>query len=111
MIINLNEDNVKKVEDIIKKHDNVIILYFSDLCYHCNVLKPTWFKLCTHVKNSNDVVIINAESNNIKHFKEKYKEGVSGYPTILKYCNGKRKSEYVGERDLRNLKKFITKII
>jgi hypothetical protein len=57
------------------------------------------------------VVIINAESNNIKHFKEKYKEGISGYPTILKYCNGKKKSEYIGERDLRNLKNFVKKII
>jgi thiol-disulfide isomerase/thioredoxin len=110
MIINLNADNnIKKVEDIIKKHDNVIILYFSDLCYHCNVLKPTWFKLCTHFKNTNDVVIINAEFNNIKQLKEKYKEGVSGFPTILKYSNGEKKSEYVGERDLRNLKKFVKK--
>jgi len=55
------------------------------------------------------VVIINAEFNNIKQLKEKYKEGVSGFPTILKYSNGEKKSEYVGERDLRNLKKFVKK--
>lgn len=109
MIINFDKDNIKNIEEFLKLHDNVILLYFSDLCYHCNALKPTWIKLCKYFKNSNDVVIINAESNNIKYFKKKYKNGLSGYPTILKYSNGKKISEYVGKRDLASLKKFVKK--
>lgn len=109
MIVNLNEDNKDNVNDIIKLHNNVIVLYYSDMCYYCNMLKPTWFKLCSSLKNNKDAIIINAESNNIKHLKEKYKEKITGYPTILKYSKGKKNSEYNGERDLGDLKKFVKK--
>jgi thioredoxin-related protein len=109
MIINLNEENKDNVEFIIKKHNNVIIFYYSNMCYYCNILKPIWRNLCMYAKNTKDVVIINVESNNIKHLNKNYKDGLSGYPTILKYCKGKKNSEYTGERNLPDLKKFVEK--
>ena len=109
MILNLNANNKKEIEELVNNHDNVVILYYSVMCYYCNLLKPTWIKLCECLKNKKDIIIVNAESSNIKHFKTKYKKGITGYPTILKFCKGKKKSEYNGNRQLSDLKKFAKK--
>jgi len=109
MILNLNANNKKEIEELVNNHNNVIILYYSVMCYYCNILKPTWIKLCESFKNKKDIIIVNAESSNIKHFKTKYKKGITGYPTILKFCKGKKMSEYDGNRQLSDLKKFAKK--
>jgi len=107
MIISLNKDNKNDIEELINNNNNVIILYYSLTCYYCNILKPTWNKLCENLKNKKGVIIINIESENIKHIKEKYKKDVEGYPTIVKYSKGKKIKEYNGKRELEDLKNFI----
>jgi hypothetical protein len=111
MILNLSENNKDEIEELINNHDNVVILYYSVMCYYCNLLKPTWIKLCEFLKDKKNIVIINVESSNIRHLKTKYIKGITGYPTIIKYCKGKNKSEYNGNRQLSDLKKFCKKII
>lgn len=107
MFYYLNVDNKKEVIDTIIASNNLVILYYSDMCEHCIQLKPTWNKLCDSIKNKKDITIINVEENNIVYLPEKYKKNIQGYPTIIKYSRGK-KSEYEGNRELADLKKFIT---
>jgi thiol-disulfide isomerase/thioredoxin len=109
MIFNLNSENKDDINNILENHDNINILYYSPLCYHCNNLKPTWIKLCDSFKNSKNIIIINASNNNIKNFEEKYRKDITGYPTILKYSKGKKKKEYNGNRNLIDLKNFVKK--
>jgi thiol-disulfide isomerase/thioredoxin len=109
MFYYLDLHNNKEVNDVIVSSNNLVILYYSDMCGHCIQLKPTWNKLCDSIKNKKDITIINVEANNFEHLPEKYKKNIVGYPTIIKYSRGK-KSEYNGTRELADLKKFITPV-
>ena len=110
MFYYLNLHNKKDVNDVIISSENVVILYYSDMCGHCIQLKPTWNKLCDSIKNKKDITIVNVEANNFEHLPVKYKKNIDGYPTIIKYSRGK-KSEYNGNRELTDLIKFITPIV
>ena len=109
MLYYLNLHNKKEVNDSILARDNFVILYYSDMCGHCNQLKPTWNKLCNSIKDKKDITVVNVEANNFEHLPEKYKKNIEGYPTIIKYSCGK-KIEYNGNRELADMKKFIAPI-
>lgn len=110
MFYYLNLHNKKEVSDSIIASNNLVILYYSDVCGHCIQLKPAWNKLCDSIKNKKDITIVNVEANNFEHLPAKYRKNIEGYPTIIKYLRGK-KSEYKGNRELADMKKFITPII
>ena len=110
MFYYLNLHNKKAVNDVLDSSENVVILYYSDMCGHCIQLKPAWNKLCDSIKNKKDITIVNVEANNFEHLPEKYKKNIEGYPTIIKYSRGKN-SEYKGNRELADMKKFITPVV
>ena len=110
MFYYLNLHNKKAVNDVIVSSHNVVILYYSDMCGHCIQLKPAWNKLCNSIKNKKDITIVNVEANNFEHLPEKYRENIEGYPTIIKYSRGKKR-EYKGNRELADMKKFITPVV
>lgn len=107
MFYRLDINNKHEVNDIIIKGDNVVLLYYSDMCGYCIQLKPIWNKLCNSIKNKKDIVIINIEANEIEHLRAKYRKNIEGYPTIIKYSKRKNKIEYKGSRELADMKKFI----
>lgn len=106
MLYYLNFDNKNEVNDSIISGNNVVILYYSDMCGYCIQLKPTWDKLCNSIKNKKDIIVVNVEANNFEHLPAKYKKNIDGYPTIIKYSKGK-KSQYEGNREYADMKKFI----
>ena len=110
MFYYLNLHNKKAVNDVLDSSENVVILYYSDMCGHCIQLKPAWNKLCDSIKNKKDITIVNVEANNFEHLPEKYKKNIEGYPTIIKYSRGKKR-EYKGNRELADMKKFITPVV
>ena len=103
----LTTENKKGVSDVLKTSPNMTILYYWDMCGHCTALKPTWDKLCKKYKNTKDCDILNVEQAHINHLPVKYKTGINGFPTIVKYKNGKKIGEYNDERILKNIDKFI----
>jgi thiol-disulfide isomerase/thioredoxin len=103
----LTTENKKGVSDVLKTSPNMTILYYWDMCGHCTALKPTWDKLCKKYKNTKDCDILNVEQTHINHLPAKYKKGINGFPTIVKYKNGKKIGEYNDERILKNIDKFI----
>ena len=109
MYFNFSETNIAAIHKIIKAHNNVTILYYSDMCGHCIQLKPVWSKICTKCVKSPDVVIINVEQANLNHLDAKYRRGIEGFPTIIKYDKGKKLSEYQGNRTMADIAKFIKK--
>jgi thiol-disulfide isomerase/thioredoxin len=109
MYYNLTETNIAAIHRIIKEHNNVTILYYSDMCGYCIALKPVWAKVCKKCEKSPEVAIINVENNNIKHLDAKYRKGIGGFPTIIKYDKGKKIAEYEGNRTMADIGKFIKK--
>ena len=109
MIYNLTNLNKKDINKILIEHNNVVVLYHSNTCGYCIDLMPFWKRVTKkHVKDNN-VIIINAEANDIKYLRVKFKKNIIGYPTILKYSNGKLIGEYDREKKARKLNNFFTK--
>lgn len=100
-------ENKKHINDIIKKSPNITILFHWNMCGHCAALKPTWDKVCKKYNNVSNCDILNVEVDQLKFMSEKYKKGVQGFPTIIKYKNGKRIGEYNEERSLKMIDKFV----
>jgi len=109
MIFEFNKDSKKDVHKILKQHNNVTILYYSDMCGHCLKLMPVWKRLFKKYDKSKEIAIINVEANNINLLQVKYKKIIEGFPTILKYKNGKLIEEYNGDRKTKSLNIFILK--
>jgi thioredoxin-like negative regulator of GroEL len=103
----LTAENKKGVSDLLKTSPNITILYYWNMCGHCTALKPIWEKVCIKYKNMKDCDILNVEQEQINHLPVKYKKGIHGFPTIVKYKNGKKISEYNDERVFKNLDKFV----
>ena len=111
MIYNLTNLNKKDINKILIEHNNAVVLYHSNTCGYCIDLMPFWKRVTKkHVKDNN-VIIINAEANDIKYLRVKFKKNIIGYPTIIKYSNGKLIGEYDREKKAKELNNFLKKII
>ena len=107
MLYILSAENKKQVGDVLKTSPNITIFYYWDMCGHCTALRPTWDKVCNKYKNASDCDILNVEATHLKHLPVKYKKGINGFPTIVKYNEGKKRGEYDDERVLKKLVKFV----
>jgi thiol-disulfide isomerase/thioredoxin len=110
MLYILSAENKKQVGDVLKTSPNITILYYWDMCGHCAALKPTWEKVCKKYKNARDCDILNVEATHLHLLPVKYKKGVKGYPTIIKYNEGKKEGEYDDERVFKKLEMFVKKV-
>ena len=111
MIYNLTNLNKKDINKILIEHNNAVVLYHSNTCGYCIDLMPFWKRVTKkHIKDNN-VIIINAEANDIKYLRVKFKKNIIGYPTIMKYSNGKLIGEYDREKKAKELNNFLKKII
>jgi thiol-disulfide isomerase/thioredoxin len=107
MLYILTSENKKTISDIIKKSKNITILFHWDMCGHCAALKPTWNKVCKKYNNDAICDILNVELSQINNLCSKYRKGINGFPTIIKYKNGKKIAEYNDDRSFNNIIKFV----
>jgi thiol-disulfide isomerase/thioredoxin len=107
MLYILGAQNKKQVGDVLKTSPNITIFYYWDMCGHCTALRPTWDKVCKKYKNASGCDILNVEATHLNHLPAKYKKGINGFPTIVKYKKGKKEGEYEDERVLKKLDMFV----
>lgn len=107
MLYILGAENKKQVGEVLKTSLNITILYYWDMCGHCAALKPTWEKVCKKYKDASDCDILNVEATHLNHLPAKYKKGINGFPTIVKYKKGVKKGDYEDERVLKKLDMFV----
>ena len=100
-------ENKKHVNDIIKTSPNITILFHWNMCGHCAALKPTWDKVCKKYHKIANCDVLNVEVAQLNNLGKKYKKGVNGFPTIIKYKHGKKIEEYNKERSFANLSRFV----
>lgn len=108
MFFILSKDNKIAINNIIS-NNNCVCLYHWNLCGHCQMLMPTWNKLCRKYQNDKKVVIINIEVEQLPLLKQKFKKHIRGFPTIIKYNGGNALEEYKTERTFAKLDTFIQK--
>ena len=111
MFFILSNENSSIANKLLCK-EYVIILYHWENCGYCQMLMPLWNKLCKKYNKYKDICIINVEVAQMPLLRAKYRKNIAGFPTIIKYQNGKRIQEFNGERTNKQLDTFIkTKII
>ena len=91
----------------------VMILFKAEWCGYCNQFKKRYDELSVTLKGSVIVtkVDIDEESellSNINGFAYGYK--VMGFPTIVLYKDGKYVKTYSGDREIKDLIKFVNTV-
>ena len=104
--MNTDKDDIKQITNEINKDNMCIILIHHKSCGHCIELKPKWEMVKKHHKN-NPIKIIDIEASYLEQFDHPIKNNVTGFPTIMSTLNGKMKNNYMGERSIEGLNKFI----
>lgn len=85
------------------KGDKSLVLFYASWCGHCKKLKPVWDKLA---QNNENMIKINVGDNTPqqKVLIEKY--NVKGFPTMIKFENGKNMGVFEGRTEEEILQYF-----
>tara|TARA_Y100000996_G_scaffold415546_1_gene411018 strand:+ start:8696 stop:9157 length:462 start_codon:yes stop_codon:yes gene_type:complete len=103
-------ENGSKFDEIIKKKPSFVKFYHPS-CGHCREMAPQWDALKDEFKNIKlNVNIIEVHADTLGDIKSDCAKNIPGYPTIMEVKqNGKAGKEYNGNRNVKDLKKFILK--
>lgn len=83
------------------------VKFFAPWCGHCKRLAPTWDELGKKFIGHPDVDIVKVDCT-LEDNKELCNEQeVDGFPSVFLFKNGKRISEYNGNRSLEDLYEFV----
>jgi thiol-disulfide isomerase/thioredoxin len=76
-----------------------LVLFYADWCGHCKKIKPIWDETAASVnKEENKMIKVNCGEGSAADEEVMKKYNIEGYPTIIKFINGKP-FEYKGDRD------------
>jgi thiol-disulfide isomerase/thioredoxin len=94
-----------------------LVMFYADWCGHCNSMKPIWKEVSDEVeaKNNNEtdeskkvkMLKVNCGDDKPEHKDIRETYGVSGFPTIKLFENGKETGEFKGERTKEGLLQFL----
>ena len=103
-------ENGSKFDEIIKKKPSFVKFYHPS-CRHCREMAPQWDALKDEFKNIKlNVNIIEVHADTLGDIKSDCAKNIPGYPTIMEVKqNGKAGKEYNGNRNVKDLKKYILK--
>ena len=104
-MLQLTGKTFKKVTD----SGSFFVKFYAPWCGHCQKLAPVWAKLAEMLADNRAVNIAQIDCTTSGDMCTEF--GVRGYPTLLWIQDGKKTSEYQGDRSLEDLKTFVTKMI
>ena len=81
------------------------VKFFAPWCGHCKRLQPVWQELAKTFEANLDVTI--AEMDCTDSIKVCTKQGVRGYPTLLLYTSGVKRSKHAGSRSIDDLVEYV----
>ena len=95
--------------DIIDKTKPKIYLFKASWCGHCQHLKSTWKKLKKKYNKDCEFIELDFDKDNEKI--KNWNPEIEGFPTIYGVSVDNNKIEHQGSNDLKNLSKFVEKIL
>jgi thiol-disulfide isomerase/thioredoxin len=104
-ILKGKKDNYKKIfTDLLKNNKCLTVAIVADWCGHCQNLKPLYETAYQKVNCNKGIecVYIETTLDDSKIFLDCIKYDVKGYPTILRFHDGKLLDEYNGKRHGNN---------
>ena len=110
-IITVNDSNISNVNKLMNnKNQKIIAKFYADWCGHCKDLNSRVMPEVEKeiIKHSGEGVFLNVPEPMISKLNI-IGGGVEGYPTIRLFVGGKKKKDYNGKREVKDLAKFIKK--
>ena len=110
-IITVNDSNISNVNKLMNnKNQKIIAKFYADWCGHCKDLNSRVMPEVEKeiIKLSGEGVFLNVPEPMISKLNI-IGGGVEGYPTIRLFVGGKKKKDYNGKREVKDLAKFIKK--
>ncbi len=99
------ETQSSNLEDQVKSGTK-LVLFYADWCGHCKKIKPVWDETAKEI-NVDEVKMIKVNcgegTDEDQRIMKKY--SIDGYPTIIKFVNGKA-TLYQGDRDADSFKEM-----
>jgi len=101
-----NEITSDDVEDHVKSGTK-LVLFYADWCGHCKKIKPVWEETANEVNEPElKMIKVNCGEGTPADQKIMKKYSIDGYPTIIKFVNGKAQL-YQGERNVESFKQAV----
>jgi thiol-disulfide isomerase/thioredoxin len=113
-VVYLEDKDFDESGKLLPRHDKpVVIMIMASWCGHCRNLKPV-FQEFANKSNGNRVYTAVIQSDGSRESERKLAQrlnkiipgGVRGFPTIVKFENGKYRETYMGPRTLDSLVDF-----
>ncbi|KAA1070577.1 hypothetical protein PGT21_016526 [Puccinia graminis f. sp. tritici] len=101
--VQLNENNF----DSLTKHGLWFLEFYSPFCAGCKRFAPTWIELAQHMKDYEAEGLKMGQVDCIAQGDLCVQLGVSSYPTMKLYEDGKEKDSYTGEKSVEPIKKYL----
>ena len=89
------------------KSGTKLVLFYADWCGHCKKIKPVWDETSKEVNvDEIKMIKVNCGEGSDKDQAIMKKYNIDGYPTIIKFVNGKAQL-YQGDRDSESFKEAL----
>jgi len=110
-IMEVNGSNIGEFNRLVKqKGGKTIVKFYADWCGHCQDLNPKWKQMTTQLDRSKLSGLLASIPEQYKNDVDCDKE-IVGYPTIRFLVGGKKKRDYNGKREVKDLEKYVKKML
>lgn len=107
--LEINKQNVKRIDKLLKNKKPTIILFYMDGCSHCIALHPIWKEVATNLEKDKGIDVAEVEFASMHLLPENIRKNIAGFPTIQVLQEGKAIAEYMGDRTKDTIIEFINK--
>jgi len=90
---------------VTQKEPVTVVLFWSDGCGHCKVVKPVWDQLTTKYQDHPSIKLDDINCAQNQEIAAQYQ--IEGVPTIMKFCGQSQPKLYNGDRSQADLESFI----
>jgi thiol-disulfide isomerase/thioredoxin len=119
-------------QDALQDHMFVFVDMFASWCSHCRVLAPTWEKLAEVIRDAAHDRVTTQHENHEEYSKDEFdaallvempvliakvdcvehhafcmEQNIMGYPTLRLFVNGKKETDYHGDRSILAMTQFL----
>ena len=103
--MNIRAIFLNKFNEVVQK-GGAVVKFYADWCGHCQDLNPKWNIMTSHLKNTPGSGLIASVPENMISSVNCDKD-IRGFPTIRYMVGGKKRKDFNGKREVKDLEKFV----